>query len=204
MKHLFALTLALCTSLHVGAARVELQVGDILLQPLNCRVCSLIEGEEESPYSHMGLVLSVNPVMVAEAWGSVVLTDVKDFVKKTERGQNIKVLRFRRENISRVLNGNQQKYAAIFFQDFHHRKYDEKFSWHNLDENEEEKYYCSELVSKLLQAFIGLETPIKRMHFNQNREQWYQYFEGNIPDGQWGNSPADFEKSDLFYAAGEL
>ena len=30
------------------------------------------------------------------------------------------------------------------------------------------------------------------------------YFRGNIPDNEWGNSPGDFERSDLFYQVGEL
>ena len=84
------------------------------------------------------------------------------------------------------------------------KKYDHDFRWNNFDEAGDQKYYCSELVSKLFQAFVGIETPIKRMHFQKNRDYWVKYFKGNVPDNEWGNSPGDYERSDMFYHAGEL
>ena len=60
------------------------------------------------------------------------------------------------------------------------------------------------MVTKLLSGFMGIELPMKRMKFDINRDQWIQYFHGNPPDGKWGNAPASFEKSELFYEVGEL
>ena len=56
-------------SLNLGA--FELKVGDVLLQPLSCWSCSLIEAQEKSIYSHMGVVIENDPeVLVAEASSS--------------------------------------------------------------------------------------------------------------------------------------
>jgi hypothetical protein len=60
------------------------------------------------------------------------------------------------------------------------------------------------MITKLLSSFTGVELPIKRMRFDVNRDAWVQYFRGTPPDGKWGNSPGDFERSDLFYLVGEL
>lgn len=186
-------------------ASVKLQVGDVLLQPLKCWACSLIEAEEETIYSHIGVVLQTEPeVMVAEAFGKVRLVPIAEFDTKTEPGQELMVLRFRNEKLWDVFQNETDRLNQIFKEDFEGLKYDHDFRWNNLDENDEEKLYCSELVSKLIRAFVGLETPIKRMHFEKNREHWKTYFRGNIPDGQWGNSPGDFERSELFFQVGEL
>jgi hypothetical protein len=186
-------------------AAPDLKVGDILLQPLKCWSCALIEAEEETIFSHIGIVIEVKPeVKVAEAFGKVVLKNLKDFHAKTEQGQKISIRRFRNERVVDYFVRNAKELKQIFQNDFEHRQYDHNFLWNNFDENGDEKFYCSELVSKLISAFIGIETPIKRMHFIRNREHWIKYFKGNPPDGQWGNSPGDFERSELFYEVGEI
>lgn len=184
---------------------ISLQVGDLLLQPLNCRTCTLIEEEEETIYSHIGVVLQVHPaVIVGEAFGSVRQLSLAEFDRKTERGQRLMVLRFRNDRLSEDFQKLAPEFKSLFEAEFQGAPYDSEFRWHNFDENGIEKLYCSELITKLFQAFLRLETPVKRMHFRRNREQWLIYFNGNIPDNQWGNSPADFERSDMFYQLGEL
>lgn len=187
------------------AYAVELRVGDVLLQPLKCWACSLIEAEEETIYSHIGVVLAVAPeVIVAESFGKVRKLTLVEFNAKTEPDQKLSVLRFRNDDLSTDIQNSADTFMKIFQEDFEGAKYDHDFLWNNLDEVGQEKYYCSELVSKLFQALVGVETPRKRMHFQANREQWMTFFKGNIPDNQWGNSPGDFERSDLFYQVGEL
>lgn len=189
----------------VSFAAVQFLLGDILLQPLKCHTCSLIEAEENTIYSHIGIVIKTHPeVLVAEAYESVQAVSLNQFQKKTEPGQNIKILRFRNSNINNALAKNEAQNWSIFLQDFKDHGYDRQFLWNNFDPQGRELFYCSELVSKLLQAFLQIETPIKRMHFQQNREAWIKFFKGQPPDGQWGNSPADFHQSELFYDAGEL
>lgn len=203
MKKLTILVLALLSFTALGQTR--LQVGDILLQPLDCRLCSLIEDEEQSIYSHMGVVVQVQPeILVAEAWFTVRPTPLAEFAKKTERGQRIQILRFRNDRITHDIQKLSGRFFAYFMKEFAGKKYDSAYLWNNFDEYGREMMYCSELVSKLYQGFLGLDMPIKRMHYSRNRELWDIHFKGQTPVGKWGNSPADYERSDMFYSAGEL
>lgn len=202
MKNLICGLLGLILTFSVYA-RPVLKVGDVLLQPTACWSCSLIEAEEETIYSHIGVVLSLNPLLVAEALGKVRAVSFEEFNIKTEKGQKIGVLRLRNEKAVAQFEKNYDLWLERY-QEFDGLPYDKEFRWNNFDDEGREKFYCSELVSKLYQAFLGIETPIKRMHFNKNREAWVKYFKGNVPDGEWGNSPGDFERSHLFYFVGEL
>ena len=182
-----------------------MKVGDVLLQPLKCWACSLIEAEEETIYSHIGVVITTAPeILVAEAFGTVKQVSLAEFDQKTEPGQKMMVLRFRSSELSQDIQNAAEDFSRIFREDFEGAKYDHDFRWNNFDETGREKFYCSELVAKLFQALVRIETPIKRMHFVTNRESWMTYFKGNIPDNEWGNSPGDFHRSELFYEVGEL
>ncbi len=203
-KFYFLLVFALVQQSQAEATPV-LRPGDVLLQPLKCWACSLIEAEEETIYSHIGVVLAVKPeVLVAEAFGTVRKVSLTEFAKKTEPGQKLMDIRFRNDTLSEDIQNSAPAFAQMFEDEFQGAQYDHDFRWNNFDESGNEKFYCSEMVSKLFQAFVGVETPIKRMHFQANRDHWMTYFRGNIPDNEWGNSPGDFERSDLFYHVGEL
>ncbi len=198
-------TLCICFQTLLVAQASALKVGDVILQPLDCWACSLIEAEEASIYSHIGVVIAVRPnVLIAEAFGKVRSTSLETFNKRTEAGQKSLILRFQNPKIVKAFETRSKELNQIFAKDFEFKKYDHDFLWNNFDETGAEKFYCSELVAKLFQAFLSLETPLKKMHFEQNREQWNIYFRGNIPDGKWGNSPSDYEHSELFYVVGEL
>jgi len=182
----------------------DFRVGDILLQPLACSACDLIEAEEETIFSHMGIIISTEPqVKVAEAYGSVREITLDEFLKKTEKNQQIKILRIQNERAQDHLRTHQKDFLMFFRQEFLGSSYDNDFLWNNLDVDGREKFYCSEFVSKYLLWFMGLETPRKKMHFNKNRDAWERYFNGKVPDGKWGNSPGDFERSDIFYEVQE-
>src|SRR5690606_21446587 len=99
---------------------------------------------------------------------------------------------------------NPHEFYQFYHRMFHGLKYDHDFLWNNLDEEGYEKLYCSELITKLLRGFLGIEVGTRRMKFDRNRDQWIRYFHGNPPDGKIGNSPAVFEQSRLFYEVGEL
>lgn len=189
----------------LSALATDLQVGDVLLKPMDCWSCTLIEEEESTIYSHMGIIIATSPnVIVAEALGKVRQISIEDFQKTTAKGQKISVLRMNNEKGSDFIVKNQDRFRALFSSDFEGLGYDHAFLWNNLDANNRELLYCSEFVTKFLFAFMGFEFPVKRMHFNQNRDQWVKYFKGNVPDNKWGNAPADYERSDLFHQVGEL
>lgn len=183
----------------LGRASMLLKEGDILLQPLDCWACSLIEIEENTIYSHMGIVVSENPVLVAEAYHPAVrVISLEEYLAKTQKGQRNLVLRFIKKNRS------QGKKLLEEVRAFSGKKYDSLFLWDNVDEQGEELLYCSEFISKLMEPIWEVDLPIKRMHFVKNRDEWSRYFRGKIPDREWGNSPGDFERSNLFYKVGEL
>jgi predicted glycosyl hydrolase (DUF1957 family) len=199
------LTLVLLISwTFTASALSDLKVGDVLLQPLDCWSCDLIEAEEQSIYSHIGVVISTSPVMVADSRRKVEIQTLEQFNSITEQGQKLRVIRFRNDEIVETLQKNAGDFLSLFKSEFEGLKYDHDFLWNNLDENGNQKLYCSEMIAKLFQAFLGIEPYVKRMQFERNPELWERYFHGNVPRGKWGNSPGDFEKSDLFYVVGDL
>lgn len=173
------------------------RTGDVLLQPLNCYLCSMIEDEESSPYSHIGLVIvdENNQVKVIEAYKKVSIVSLAEFLSKTEVGQKTVVIRTR-EHLNQ--NNFTNQLLDYYFTTFHNRPYDPEFS---LDD---EKFYCSELVMKLLNPFLSVKIPTKNMHFIHNRSAWESYFRGKIPDGALGIAPADFLRSGLFLVIGSI
>jgi len=184
-------------------AQNRLLVGDVLLQPLDCWSCNLIEAEEETIYSHIGVVLSVNPVVVAESLGHVKISLLEQFMAKTQKGQQIRVMRFQDESLVNYLQQNHRAFEELYHSHFHALNYDSSFRWDNFD-GLGEKLYCSEFVSKLFMRFMNATTPLKAMHFNKNRELWSRFFKGNIPDGEAGNSPEDFHRSSEFVKVFDL
>ncbi len=189
-------------------AKTQFQTGDILLQPLYCRLCELIESEEQSIYSHMGLVIErETETFVIESFGSgVKVVTLAEFNKKTQKGQKLRHLRFKDPVVARYLSEVTQTLRLLlhFKKKYEGLKYDGHFLWDNVDENGKEKLYCSELVVKLLNQILVWNYPIKRMHFSRNVAEWDRHFGGTTPRDEWGNSPADFEKSKEFIHLGDI
>lgn len=199
------LVLALVLFFTASASGLELKVGDVLLQPRQCWSCTLIEEQENSIYSHIGMVIQVEPELkVIDALGTVKLQDFEAFDSGTQKDQKISVRRLVREDAVQYLQENKHEFLNYYLQMFDGLKYDHDFLWNNFDENGHEKLYCSEMLTKLLQGFLGIEVGTRRMKFDKNRDQWIRYFRGTPPDGKIGNSPAVFEQSHLFYEVGEL
>jgi hypothetical protein len=174
----------------------KLKVGDILLQPLHCWACSLIEAQTKSEYSHIGVVIEVNKdkVYVAEAFHKVKKVSLEEYMAKTEKGSAVKVLR---------PFAVSQDLQHIFKQEFEGLKYDRDFRWNNYD-GDGQMIYCSELLYKLF-IRAGMHTPkLNRMQFDINREHWETYFRGNVPDGEIGISPQDFNQDKKYTLIGFL
>jgi len=180
-----------------GGFAFSLKSGDILLQSTECYLCSLIEAEENSPYSHLGVVV-VEPsgVSVLEAWQNVERVSLDDFLKTRKGGSRTLVLRpFAFESATTPIQARDL--LAVFERDFDGKHYDGDFLWNNSDERGE-KYYCSEFAAKFLDLFLPSPIPTKAMHYRIHRDEWIKYFRGNPPDGLPGISPGDFERSPLF------
>lgn len=169
------------------AAAHGLRPGDVILQPLRCYLCRMIELQERSDYSHMGVVVEAGAeVWVAESLGSVKVVKLADFLGKGDRTRAHLLLRPReagpfllKEAVTPMLGSD----------------YDHDFRWDNLGRDGREALYCSELVAKLLNQFLLEDLPTKQMNYTENRDYWERYFRGHVPDGLPGNSPADFANS---------
>jgi hypothetical protein len=199
------LIFSVCFILSFNLLAFEIKVGDLLLQPIDCWSCRLIEAQENSIYSHVGMIIELKPeVKVVEALGRVRILSLREFNSRTKKGKLLSVRRLRRDDAVEYIQNNQQLLFKMFQEEFEGLSYDHDFLWNNFDSDGREKIYCSELISKLLMGFMGIEIPLKLMSFNVNRDLWVQYFKGPPPDGRPGNSPATIEQSDLFYEVGEL
>jgi hypothetical protein len=179
------------------------QVGDILLQPLDCSMCYLIEEEEQSDFSHIAIVVETQPeVLLAEALPPKTrLIKGSDILKRKLRHGKKNAL-YRLKNKAEVAQNNALK--EHFISTFKDLTYDSAFLWNNTDSQGRELLYCSELVSKLLKTAWNIEIPTKAMHYEKNREAWEDYFLGDVPDGLPGNSPEDFLRSGLFDKVAEI
>jgi hypothetical protein len=173
----------------------DLRTGDVLLQPLNCWTCSLIEAQDNTIYSHMGILIKMNgETYVFEAYGSVKFTKLNTFLKRTEGGQTVRVIRppqfSFKQTLALITNSLQLEGSA----------YDPGFRWNNYDKSGKEKYYCSELVYKMFERsgvrFNDLEP--KSMPFDVYPELWDKIFNGDTPRNKMGISPASFSTSSDF------
>ena len=176
-----------------------LETGDILLQPLSCWSCELIEKQESSKYSHIGIVIKKNhEIFVAEAIGRVSLIPLSRFLMRTQKDSKVKVRRLKNlleldklevQNVVESLLGSP---------------YDKNFRWDNFD-GELESFYCSEFVYKSLDRTVGfISLTPKEMLYDINPKAWDTYFQKKTPRGELGISPEDFNKSFEFEDMGYI
>jgi hypothetical protein len=173
------------------------QTGDIILLPLNCYMCPVIEDETGAPYSHSGVIIRreeahTKNFYVAEALGAVALIPLKQFLKKSRIPGSYALYRHREflaDDLSR-----DQKFYDHFMHYYQDRSFDPDFLWNNRDALDNELLYCSELVAKFLNHFVEQKLRPKKMSYKKNPDFWRQYFKGNIPAGKKGLSPADFTR----------
>ena len=195
-------TLTLVYALSTNALGLNLKSGDLILQSNPCYLCNLIEAEEHSPYSHMGVLVFENGTWsVLESWGIVKMTPLNEFLSRRKTDSRSLVLRA--SYPSNKLRLNPKNLMNRFNLQFKGLSYDSDFLWNNSDQYGE-KLYCSEFIAKFLQPFLIRLIPTKPMHYFVNREYWIQYFHGNPPDGAPGISPGDFEHSPNFHSVGFL
>jgi hypothetical protein len=204
MFRYFAALCCSCTGLAASAVSVnELRTGDVLLQPLNCYLCNAIERVEKSIYSHSGIVVrsSDNSIFILESIGGEPVVSLSYFVSRTQKGQKVRALR-PQEFVDNPQSASH--FVSVFQEDFLPVQFDSDMRWDNRDAMGREPLYCSEFVAKFLERFLKQPYSTKPMRFETDREYWFQFFKGHIPDGEPGIAPSDFLKSPLSLDLGDL
>jgi hypothetical protein len=92
----------------------------------------------------------------------------------------------------------------IFTREFLGLPFDSRFSWNNFDEHGRELLYCSELVAKFLDHFLTTSSEVFPLTYEKNHDFWFRYFQGKIPEGEIGNSPAALSKDNRFHLIGTI
>ena len=190
---LFTSFLAHCAAFNYSEFK-DLQIGDIILQDLNCWSCKLIEEQENSAYSHMGIfVIKDQKPYIFEALGKVKLTGLNDFINRTAKDGHLRIIRTKdyldTSSLYKIMN-------KLLSQNLN---YDHEFRWNNVDERGE-IMYCSELVFKVWQSLKLInDLKPKIMNFDINPLDWDRFFKGNTPRGEIGISPEDFNKASEYF-----
>jgi len=196
-----SLSLGILFSISSWAMKPDLRPGDVLLISLQCPICQTIEAEEKGPYSHAGVVSieADQKIKIMEAiTDPITEVTLGKFLSRRREGTSVLVLRAKNTHIS------ESSLLKRFNEKFLNHHYDAEFLWDDRD-SLGEKYYCSELVAKLLLPYLPEPIPTKPMHYQTDRKAWIEFFNGaNPPDGKPGISPADLARSPLFEVIGQL
>lgn len=165
----------------------EWRNGDVLLIPLNCYSCSYIEQASGAPYSHSGVLLKIKGKWrVAQSLGVVKTFSVQEFLAMGRKGRTALQVR------PKYLVGTNKQMVKTYLKKYKGLPFDSNFLWDNFDEEGRELLYCSEFITKLLNQFLSKPIIPAPMDYSSNWEYWNNYFNGDVPQGHPGNSPADF------------
>lgn len=208
-KLLILLILSFFTFKKASATEFDnIQIGDVILISLNCYGCQIIESETGSKYSHSSVVInkSGNNVMVAQSLGDVHLLSLKKFLLMKRPGTKAGVFRpkFVTDFSKKEMNRFHERLSNEFYISFLGKKFDSLYLWENFDDNGEELLYCTEMITKLFLK-LGFDiVDVKPMDFSKNWDYWYRYYRGEVPQGELGNGPVDFEKGHNFFFLSEV
>jgi len=185
----------------------ELRSGDLLLQPIDCNICKVIQKEENSPYAHVGIFVpdaEGNPIVLEAVNDGVHATKLADFMSRTSKTIKVKVIRSK----TALLCGNEQQcqknLLSTFNTQFKGLAYNDDFLWDAHDLQGRPKLYCSQLVYQLLNPFLTSKFSTKKMHYKVSRKKWVEYFHHQPPDGLPGLSPGDIDRNPGFKSLGFL
>lgn len=190
------------------AHAIELKAGDILLVSLNCYGCRVIESETNSKFSHSGIVIKneLNEIRIGQSLGFVALYPIEQFLKNKTPGTVVSVYR-PKEFLNLKLEFQkslEQKMLHVFNTYFKGAPFDSRYIWDNFDQEGRELLYCSEFIAKYIDHFLNSPTIPYPLTYNKNFDYWFKYFNGDIPEGTPGNSPASFSYDERFIFVGNL
>ncbi|MBM4251483.1 MAG: hypothetical protein FJ146_05895 [Deltaproteobacteria bacterium] len=190
-----------------------LQSGDVILLSLDCYVCKAISRTTDSPFNHSGLVLDVVRsaeganyrdayVMVAQALGTTDTLSLQEFLGQGRSGQRYAILRPRELHLLSAADPLRyqdlmQKMQSYFDKKMRGRAFDDAYLWDNVATDGLELLYCSEMIQKTLNHILREPIPPVSMDYRKMWDFWSDYFDGHVPQGEPGNSPASLAASPM-------
>ncbi|MCK5883171.1 MAG: hypothetical protein KAG61_05740 [Bacteriovoracaceae bacterium] len=197
MKVLLLILLVISAPLFANTPK--LKSGDIILLPMTCYLCKMIEAETGGPYSHSGVIIREDSgeLLVLQSLGSVHSLPLSEFLKMKDPGRDVMYLR-PHEFVGRDMTA---KMLAIFKSDFEGAPFDHDYLWDNYSPSGEEIYYCSEFITKFTNRFLRVKLAPERTYYYVYPKYWEKYFNGKVPNGVIGNNPNTFLK---YHQLGQL
>ncbi|MDD4973172.1 MAG: YiiX/YebB-like N1pC/P60 family cysteine hydrolase [Bacteriovorax sp.] len=186
----------------------DLKAGDVLLISFNCYECRVIESETNSKFSHSGVIIKneLNEIFVGQSLGHVALYPLDQFLKNKTPGTIVSI--YRPKEFLNLQNAErtalEERMLSTFNSIFKDAPFDTKYLWNNFDEHGRELLYCSEFIAKFLDHFLESPTIPYSLTYKKNEAYWFKYFQGVIPEGELGNSPASFSHDSRFIFVGSI
>ena len=172
----------------------EFAVGDVIFQTSNSSQSKAIQLATESQYSHCGMVVRTDGrLMVFEAVQPVKLTPINEFINRGTNGYVVKRLK---ESYGTFPDKEQSELQTLISR-YIGKDYDIYFNW------SDEELYCSELVWKIYDEYLGIELCKPRPLSDYNlshplvKEQLKKRYGSNLPMDEPMVSPQDLFESKL-------
>ncbi|MCX6107261.1 MAG: hypothetical protein NTY08_15655 [Proteobacteria bacterium] len=181
-----------------------LHAGDVVLIALNCYICGVISETTESPYNHSGLILDTDLGLdsrVAQSLQSTQELSLSDFLHQGGKTSPMKILRPR--ELDNGYKHDREAYESstvllnrVFAQEMRGRAFDDNYLWNNVDSDGHELLYCSEMIQKTLNHVLAQPLTTIALDYSRHWDFWLNYFDGKVPQGEQGNSPASLANAD--------
>ena len=181
-----------------------LHAGDVVLIALHCYVCRVISETTDSPYNHSGLILDTELGLnsrVVQSLQSTQDLSLSEFLHQAGKTSPIKILRPR--ELANSFKHDREAYESstvllnrVFAQEMRGRAFDDNYLWNNVDSDGHELLYCSEMIQKTLNHVLAQPLTTVALDYSSHWDFWLNYFDGKVPQGQPGNSPASLANAD--------
>jgi hypothetical protein len=169
-----------------------------VLLSLRCHICQAINKTTLSPFNHSGIVVAFaedGSPLVAQSLTRAEVLPLHEFLAQAPRHSPTLVRRSKElstlfEAAPHLFEQRAMLLKDTFAESFLGADFDEAYLWNNHDARGRELLYCSEMVQKLLNVVLGRPLPTIPLDYTRLWDFWLRYFDGQVPQGLPGNSPA--------------
>lgn len=188
----------------------DLRVGDVILIEIDCYICRAISKATKSSYNHSGLVVEISEKgpLIAQSLSKVEVVEWDRFLKQAKKNSTIAHLRTRElAALYWESPGEFSQKTTLMLREFNELflglPFDSAYMWHNVSSTGEELLYCSEMIQKTLNRILERPLATISMDFSEAYDAWNEYFRGQVPQGQEGNSPSSLYLAPEMMVVGE-